>query len=104
MSLRSSDLQSDSDLDSICNSCDVSVIWVPKLLLRPIKIRILAQKRPNLAHIGLAGSFGALLVGGCGARAASRKTRIYFILEKTESGVTLFMALPCVSCGIEKKL
>ena len=79
MSLRSSDLQSDSDLDSICNSCDVSVIWVPKLLLRPIKIRILAQKRPNLAHIGLAGSFGALLVGGCGARAFSRKTPIYFM-------------------------
>ena len=29
---------------------------------------------------GLAGSFGALLVGGCGARAVSRKTPIYFIL------------------------
>ena len=71
MTLRSSDLQSDSDLDSICNYCDVSVIWVPKLLLCPIKIRILAQKRPNLAHIGLADSFGALLVGGCGARAFS---------------------------------
>ena len=79
MSLRSSDLQSDSDLDSILNSCDVFVIWVPKLLLRPIKIRILAKKRPNLAHIGLAGSFGALLVGGCGARAVSCKTPIYLI-------------------------
>ena len=33
------------------------------------------------AHIGLAGSFGAVdwLVGGCGARAVSRKTPIYFI-------------------------
>ena len=31
------------------------------------------------AHIGLAGSFGAPLVGGCGARAVSRKTPIYFI-------------------------
>ena len=31
------------------------------------------------AHIGLAGSIGALLVGGCGARALSRKTPIYFI-------------------------
>ena len=31
------------------------------------------------AHIGLAGSFGALLIGGCGARAVSRKTPIYFI-------------------------
>ena len=27
------------------------------------------------AYIGPAGSFGALLVGGCGARAVSRKTR-----------------------------
>ena len=33
----------------------------------------------TLALIGLAGSFGALSVGGCGARAASRKTPIYFI-------------------------
>ena len=32
------------------------------------------------AHIGLAGTFGALLVGGCGARAVSRKTPIFFIL------------------------
>ena len=32
------------------------------------------------AHIGLAGSFGTLLVGGCGARDVSRKTPIYFIL------------------------
>ena len=48
----------------------------------------LAQKRQFLpsnmlswAHIGLAGSFGALLVGwsGCGARAVSRKTPIYLI-------------------------
>ena len=31
------------------------------------------------AHIGLAASFGALLVGGCGARAVSRRTPIYFI-------------------------
>ena len=28
---------------------------------------------------GLTGSFGALLVGGCGARAESRNTPIYFI-------------------------
>ena len=37
------------------------------------------------AHIGLAGSFGALFVGwfvgGCGARAVSRRTPIYFILS-----------------------
>ena len=46
-----------------------SVMWVPKLLLPPVKIRIFGQKRLNFAqnmlcwaHIGLAGSFGALLV------------------------------------------
>ena len=61
-------------------------MWVPKLLLTPVKLGFLAQKWPNLAqnmlswaHIGLAGSFGALLIGGCGARAVSRKTPIYFI-------------------------
>ena len=46
-------------------------MWVPILLLSPVKIRIFAPKRPNLApnwHFwssgpGFAGSFGALLVG-----------------------------------------
>ena len=52
----------------------------------------MAPKRPSFAenmhswaHKGPAGSFGALLVGGCGARAVSRKTPIYFIV------------LPCIS-------
>ena len=48
-----------------------SVKWVPKLLISQVKIRIFAQKQPNVArnwHFwsfgpGLAGSFGALLVG-----------------------------------------
>ena len=39
------------------------------------------------AHIGLAGSFGALLVGwlvgGFGTRAVSRKTPIYFMSYET---------------------
>ena len=34
-------------------------------------------------HIGLAGSFGALLVSGCGAQAVSRKTPTYFIFSQT---------------------
>ena len=57
---------------------DFLVTWVPKLLLPPVIIRIFGLKRPNLAqnmlslaHIGHAGSFGAPLVGGCGARAVS---------------------------------
>ena len=66
-------------------------MWVPKLLLSPVRIRIFAQQRPNLAqnwhflvilgqalpaHLCPVGG----LVGGCGARAVSRKTPIYFIL------------------------
>ena len=62
-------------------------MWVTKLLISPLKIRIFAQKRPNLVqnwHFcqfgpGHAGLFSALLVGGCGARAVSRKTPIHFI-------------------------
>ena len=56
----------------------------------PKKLGCLAQKRPYLpqnmhssSHIGLTGSFGALLVGGCGARAAlsiERRPTLYFIL------------------------
>ena len=36
MTLRVSDLQSDSELDSICNSCDVYFISVETSLLNPI--------------------------------------------------------------------
>ena len=57
--------------------------WVPELLLHPKMTRMFGQKQPflpqnmlSLAHIGLAGSFGALLVGGHGAWAVSRKTPI----------------------------
>ena len=41
---------------------------------------ILPQNMLSWAHTVFAGLFGALLVGGCGARAVSRKTPIYFIL------------------------
>ena len=37
------------------------------------------------------GSFGALLVGGCGARAVSRKTPIYFISTSRDHWITLFV-------------
>ena len=51
------------------------------------KNRILCLKttkfNPKLAFLAIAGSFGALLVGGlaggCGAQAVSRKTPIYFM-------------------------
>ena len=55
-------------------------------MISPVKIRIFCQRTtkfgPKLAFLpGLAGSFGALLVGWLVvvARAVSRKTPIYFI-------------------------
>ena len=66
-----------------------SVIWVTKLLISPVKIRIFAQKRPNLArnlhfcpllaHWCPVGG----MVGGCVARAVPRKTPIYFMPFET---------------------
>ena len=46
------------------------------------KLGFLVPNRLSWAHIGLAGSFCDPLVDGCGARAVSRKTPIYFILFK----------------------
>ena len=37
------------------------------------------NEQGSRAHIGLASSFGAVLVNGCGARAVSRKIPIYFM-------------------------
>ena len=55
---------------------------VPKLLLTPIKIRIFAQKTakfgPKSAFLVILGQI--LSVGGCGARAVSRKTPICFMV------------------------
>ena len=67
-------------------------MWVPARLLPPKlimmfgpKTAIFAQKYAFLGSyiIDLAGSFGALLVGGCGVRAVSRKTPIYFMIIGT---------------------
>ena len=68
-----------------------SVMWLPKLLLSPMRIRIFAQEQPNLARKWHFWSFWARpccliwypvggLVGDCGARAVSCKTPIYFII------------------------
>ena len=56
-------------------------MWVTKLLISPVKKGFFAQKRPKLAFLSIAGSFGALLVGWLVVvvRAVSRKTPIYFI-------------------------
>ena len=68
----------------------ISVLWVTKLLISPVKKGFFAQKRPNLAQNWHFWSIWARpcrliqcpvggSVGGCGARAVSRKTPIYFI-------------------------
>ena len=62
-------------------------MWVTKLLISPIKKGYFAQKRPNLSKNWHFWSIWARLiqcpvdesVGGCGARAVSRKTPFYFI-------------------------
>ena len=38
-------------------------MWETKLLISAVKKGFFAQKRPNLAFLSIAGSFGALLVG-----------------------------------------
>ena len=54
-----------------------------------------AQKYAFLGKYRLCGSFGALLVGGCGAWAVSRKTPIYYYFfyqncHRKNVGVVLF--------------
>ena len=51
-------------------------MWVTKLLISPGKIRIFC---PKLALLFILGRLIWWPVGGCGARAVSRKTPIYFI-------------------------
>ena len=74
------------------------VMWVPKLLISPVKKGFFAPKRPNLAQNWHFWSIWARpcrlircpvggSVGGCGARAVSRKTPIYFIFIPTGWGM-----------------
>ena len=68
-------------------------MWVTKLLIFPVEIRIFCPKTtkfgPKLAFlVNLGQAMQAYSmpccgsVGGCGARAVSRKTPIYFILSE----------------------
>ena len=57
---------------------------VTKLLISPVKIRIFCPKKskfgPKMTFLFFLGqALPAHLVGGCGARAVSRKTPIYFM-------------------------
>ena len=60
-------------------------MWVTKLLISPVKKGFFAPKRPNLAqnwHFWSIMCPVGELVGGCGARAVSRKTPIFLILSE----------------------
>ena len=76
-------------------------MWVTKLLIFPVEIKIFCPKMtkfgPKLAFLVNLGQamqaysmpcYGS--VGGCGARAVSRKTPIYFIFIFVYVFVTLF--------------
>ena len=59
-------------------------MWVTKLMISQVKKRIFCPKTtkfgPKMAFLFFLGqALPAPLVGGCGARAVSRKTPIYFI-------------------------
>ena len=75
-----------------------SVMWVTKILISPVKKRILCPKTtkfgPNLAFlVNLGQAMQAYSmpccgsVGGCGARAVSRKTPIYFMTIVVTAGI-----------------
>merc|ERR1712165_451231 len=80
---------------TMCTRClgEFSVMWVTKLMISQVKKRIFCPKTtkfgPKLAFlVNLGQAMQAYSmpccgsVGGCGARAVSRKTPIYFIFEK----------------------
>ena len=59
-------------------------MWVTKLLISPVKIRIVCPKKskfgPKTAFLFILGqALPAHLIDGCGARAVSRKKPIYLI-------------------------
>ena len=75
-------------------------MWVTKHLISPVKLRIFAQERPNLArNWHFCQALPAHLVPcwwvdvGCGVRAVSRKTPIYFIINNREMKY-FFLHLP----------
>ena len=70
-------------------------MWVTKLLISPEKKRIFCPKTtkfgPKMAFmVNLGQALPAHLVGGCDARAVSRKTPIYFIFFYLQISICLF--------------
>ena len=71
-------------------------MWVTKLLISPVKIRIFCPKKskfgPKMAFLFFLGqALPAHLVGGCGARAVSRKTPIYFTFTFTHQSAKMIL-------------
>ena len=69
---------------AVSRKTPIYFMWVTKLLISPVKIRIFCPKKSKfgrkMAFLFILGqALPAHLVGGCGARAVSRKTPIYFI-------------------------
>ena len=69
-------------------------MWVTKLLISPVKKKDFLPKKGQiwpkicfLGYIDLAGSFGALMVGGCGLRAVSCVTPIYFFILRVDGRI-----------------
>ena len=59
-------------------------MWVTKLLISPVKKKDFLPKNDQIwPKIGIFGQFGPVggSVGGCGVRAVSRKTPIYFMVK-----------------------
>ena len=86
-------------------------MWVTKLSISPVKIRIFCSRTtqfgPKLAFLpGLAGSFGALLVGWLEvvAQAVSCKTPIYFIIFFSYFFGTPFTLFPMIQSILNKPL
>ena len=71
-------------------------MWVTKLLISPVKIRIFCPKKSKfglkMAFLFILGqALLAHLVSGCGARAVSRETPIYFMID-TQTGESFISA------------
>ena len=61
-------------------------MWVTKILISPVKKKVFCPKTTKfglkMAFLFILGqALPAHLVGGCGARAVSRKTPIYFMAD-----------------------
>ena len=78
-------------------------MWVTKLLISPVKKDFLPKKVQILPENGifaiLAQALQAHLACGCGARAVSRKTPIYFIISHSVRPICRYRAAKAAKNG-----